>query len=54
MHPNKALSVPDAIKKHIDKRSDVEIIVYYEQYKEQFFLKCKKLQDYMYKNPLIR
>jgi hypothetical protein len=46
--------VPEAIKKHIEKRSDVEIIVYYEQYKEQFFLKCKKLHQYLYKNPLIK
>ena len=46
--------MPEAIKKHIEKRSDVEIIVYYEQYKEQVFLKCKKLQEYLYKNPIIK
>lgn len=47
-------SVPEAIRQHIDKHSDVEIIVYYDQYKEQFFLKCKKLQEYLYANPIIR
>lgn len=50
----KGLSIPAAIKKHIDSHSDVEMIVFYEQYKEQFFLRCKRLQDYLYKNPQIR
>lgn len=40
--------------KYIKKRSDVEIIVHYDQYKEQFFLKCKRLQDYLYKFPVIK
>jgi hypothetical protein len=29
-------------------------MIFYEQYKEQFFLKCKRLQEYLYKNPQIK
>jgi len=32
----------------------VEIVAFFELYKEQYFTKCKRLQEYLYKHPTIK
>jgi len=39
---------------YIEKRSDVEVIKFYTEYREEFFRKSISLQNLLYEKPEIR
>lgn len=47
-------SIANTIHRYIESRNDVEILTYYEEYRQQFFAKCTKLQVYLISSPAVR